>query len=85
MIIIDYTKLEAYKFALNQLAGKTTSISDPLTASRGKATEKEKEIIDLLLEICNTDLPALFSSSALLLDAIKEEFLKAEQEAMTLY
>lgn len=85
MINIDFVKVETSRTMLRMLLQETSTIADPLAQSKGSATDAEKEIIELLLRICNTDLPALFNSSEQLLAAISDEFQRTEQSIQSIF
>ena len=85
MIKINFDRVDMSRSVLQLLIQESFSVADPLIQSRGKATRTEKEIITMLLKICNEDLPALINNSDRLLAVISESFQKAEQTAQSTF
>ena len=79
MIKVNYTELNNIRVQLHQLALESVFLTDPLLESMGRANDREKEIIALLLQLCNKDLPELFTNTSKLLESIGGEFDASEQ------
>lgn len=83
MIKINYTKLETCRSQLQALLPETYQDPKPLTQSKGEFNDADIEIIKLLLQIYNEDLPALIKNSDKLLAAISESFQDADETAQS--
>lgn len=83
MIEINYAQLEDIKKKLKELAFRSIDLVDPLQESLGYASETEKEIIKLLRQICRKDLPNLMMQTDTLLEHIREDFQKTENQIST--
>ena len=80
MIKINYDELQTIRHQLGGLVGEAIMLLDPLMDSKGKAAQTEKEILELLIQICRKDLPQLFTSTEKLLEIISSEFQEAENK-----
>ena len=78
MIKVNYTELNNIRTQLHQLSLESIFLTDPLLESMGRANDREKEIIALLLQLCNKDLPELFTNTSKLLESIGGEFNNSE-------
>ena len=78
MISFDLLVLQQVQSRLPALSMFSHSISAGLSASRGKASDQERETIDILNELCSHTLPALFQSSSNLLGAIAQQAQEAD-------
>ena len=70
MIKINYDELKTLRHQLGGLAKESILLLDPLTESLGKATQAENVVVELLIQICQNDLPNLFTSTEKLLEII---------------
>ena len=81
MIKLDYAAMAASAVAIKAMAQTSVTITDPLAQSMGNATEKEREVMALLLRLGQQELPALFNASSDLINAVSREFRRAETAA----
>ena len=81
MIKLDYVAIAACAATIKTMAQSAVTMTDPLTQSMGSATEKQREVMNQLLQLGQQDIPALFNASADLLSAISREFQRAEKAA----
>ncbi len=80
MIQIQPSVLDACSNQLRALAANSVTISESLSGSIGKTADAVREYFELLNQLASKDLPELFNNSALLLQAIKTEFERADEE-----
>ena len=81
MIKLDYAAMAASAVAIKAMAQTSVTITDPLAQSMGNATEKEREVMALLLRLGQQELPALVNASAELINTVSREFRRAETAA----
>ena len=79
MIKVKYDVLEQAQKDLMTLSHEKIVVPNPFIKSMGMSVDAEKEILEILKDVCNTALPALCENTSLLLGVIINEFKKTDE------